>query len=146
MFDVGVVGRNVGDEVQVALLFAGVDVGLFFKGCWRWMHVGHRGAKRGCRCVPTVGECLLEVLTVGEVRKNVGGFRRTLFWAWRDDLGVFFQGVLVVGAYGHSTTSVVDPHWGQSVGQFSRSEVSQDTSEVQVGCRSLSVSISAGQR
>ena len=31
MFDVGVVRRNVGDEVRVASLFVGVDVGLFLK-------------------------------------------------------------------------------------------------------------------
>ena len=31
MFDVGVVGRNVGNEVRVASLLVGVDVGLFSK-------------------------------------------------------------------------------------------------------------------
>ena len=64
MFDVGVVGRNVGNEVRVASLLVGVDVGLFLKsvgfGCTLVVDVPKVGVGAslefgGCRGGMSVG-------------------------------------------------------------------------------------------
>ena len=70
MFDVGVVERNVGDEVQVTTSFVRVDVGLFLRSAGVGCTLGAEAPKEA------TGACRRSqrMLLFGDVGTNVGGF------------------------------------------------------------------------